>query len=400
MVILDSFFWVSGVLLLLVMVYLWFLAVASLLPEKKRPTVHVPRTRFAVLIPAHNEADLINFTLDSTHVLDYPTDLFAIFIIADNCTDQTAGLARSKGSTVLERHDETRKGKGYALSWAFEHLKETGRFDDFDAFVIIDADTIFDSRFLKAMDIRMRRGEQAIQGYYDVLNPDGSPMASLSYLGFALNRNLKYVGRTKLGWPSNLLGNGMCFSKEVIGRFGWYATSIVEDMEYAVMLALHGVRVSFAPEALVFAEIPETFGQSRIQRSRWDIGRFQVRNRYVGRLVKAAVRTRDMGYLDTAMELIIPPFSIFVVLCFCLFGLFLACLLSEFDALARLWFTVIIALMFYIMLGLSTAKADWKIYANLVYAPFFLFWRVTTIFWGYIHKIGGRWIKTERKNIL
>lgn len=400
MIILDGFFWITGVLVLGIMAYLWFLAVASLLPDRKYPYPTKPQTKFAILVPAHNEVDVIGETLKSIDRLNYSPALFDTIVVADNCTDETAAVARSYGTSVYERHDLGRKGKGFALQWAFNTLRAEGRFSVFDAFVIVDADTIFEEDFLRVMDARMVRGEKVVQGYYDVLKPGESPMASLSYLGFALNRNLKYVGRTKLGWSSNLLGNGMCFSTAVIKWFGWGATSIVEDMEYAVMLQLEGVRVSFAPEARVYAAIPETFKDSRTQRSRWDIGRFQVRNRYVGKLVKAALRTRDIGYLDTAMELIVPPFSLFVVLSLFLFGLFLATQGLVFDALSRLWLTSVMSLAAYIVVGLITAKADWKTYKSLLYAPFFVLWRVGTIVWGYVHRIGGEWIKTERKNIL
>ncbi|MCK4790079.1 MAG: glycosyltransferase family 2 protein [Desulfobacteraceae bacterium] len=400
MVVIDYFFWISGGLLLAVMVYLWFLAVVSLIPERTVAITKEPQTRFAILIPAHNEAAVIRATLESVRTLDYSEMLFDVIVIADNCTDETAELARQYGARVLERKDERQKGKGFALQWAFESLKAREDFDGYDAFVIIDADTIFEPHFLGAMDKRIAKGEMAIQGYYDVINPGASPMASLSYLGFALSRNLRYKGRTRLGWSSNLLGNGMCFSKEVIRRFGWDATSIVEDMEYAVMLRLNGIRVSFAPEALVFAEIPRTFKDSKIQRSRWDIGRFQVRNKYLVQLVGEAIRKRDLGYLDTAMELLIPPFSLFIVLCFFLFGLFLVFSFREFDTLSMMWSSIIFALVAYILLGLIKAKAHWKTYVNLLYAPFFLVWRVKTVIWGCFHKIGKHWIKTERKEIL
>ena len=297
MVIVDLFFWISGGVLLGVMAYLWFLAALSLLPPKKHGNPRNPQTRFAILIPAHNEAAVIEATLESAEKLDYPAALFETVVVADNCTDETAQVARAFRVHVLERKDEKQRGKGFALHWAFEALKEKGEFDVYDAFVIIDADTVFEPGFLRAMDVRVTGGEMAIQGYYDVISPEGSPMGSLSYLGFALSRNLRYKGRTKLGWSSNLLGNGMCFSREVIRRFGWGATSIVEDMEYAVMLRLNGIKVSFAPEAFVFAEIPETFKASRIQRSRWDIGRFQVRNRYLLRLVKEGFRTVSYTHL-------------------------------------------------------------------------------------------------------
>jgi cellulose synthase/poly-beta-1,6-N-acetylglucosamine synthase-like glycosyltransferase len=400
MVSVDLFFWISGGVLLAVMAYLWFLAAVSLLPPKKHGNPRNPQTRFAILIPAHNEAAVIEATLESAEKLDYPAALFETVVVADNCTDETAQVARAYRVHVLERKDEKQRGKGFALHWAFEDLKEKGQFDAYDAFVIIDADTVFEPSFLRAMDARVTGGEMAIQGYYDVISPEGSPMASLSYLGFALSRNLRYKGRTRLGWSSNLLGNGMCFSKEVIRRFGWGANSIVEDMEYAVMLRLNDIKVSFAPEAFVFAEIPETFKASRIQRSRWDIGRFQIRNKYLVGLIKEGFRKGDIGYLDMAMELLIPPFSLFVVLCLVLFGLFLTSSFSGIDALSTMWLTIMLMLVAYILLGLIKAKAHWKTYKNLMYAPFFLLWRVKTVFWGYFAKIGDRWIKTTRKNIL
>ncbi|MBN1842118.1 MAG: glycosyltransferase family 2 protein [Deltaproteobacteria bacterium] len=400
MVVFDYFFWISGGLLLAVMVYLWFLAVVSLIPERTVAITKESQTRFAILIPAHNEAAVIRATLESVKTLDYSEMLYDVIVIADNCTDETAELARQYEARVLERKDERERGKGFALQWAFESLKARGDFAGYDAFVIIDADTVFDPLFLEAMNKRIAKGEMAIQGYYDVKNPGASPMASLSYLGFALSRNLRYKGRTSLGWSSNLLGNGMCFSKEIIRRFGWDATSIVEDMEYAVMLRLNGITVSFGPEALVFAEIPDTFKDSKIQRSRWDIGRFQVRNRYLVQLIKEALRKRDIGYLDMAMELLIPPFSLFVVLCLILFGLFLSSSFTAIDTLSTMWFTIILMLVTYILLGLVKAKTGWRTYINLVYAPFFLMWRVKTVIWGYFAKVGKHWIKTARKDIL
>jgi cellulose synthase/poly-beta-1,6-N-acetylglucosamine synthase-like glycosyltransferase len=247
------------------------------------------------------------------------------------------------------------------------------------------------------MDRRIARGEAAIQGYYDVINPEESPMASLSYLGFVLSRNLRFKGRSRLGWTNNLLGNGMCFSKEVIASFGWSATSIVEDLEFAVTLLLKGVRVSFAPEAKIFAEIPKTFKEAKIQRSRWDIGKFRLRNQYLSRLFKEAIKTRQFCFLDAAMELLIPPFSFFFLFVLVLFALFMITSFTGPKLLSVLWIAVFLALIGYIVIGLTSARASWKTYRNLVYAPIFLVWRVEAIIWGYLLRIGKQWIKTERK---
>jgi cellulose synthase/poly-beta-1,6-N-acetylglucosamine synthase-like glycosyltransferase len=398
MLVFDIIFWILGGVLLLTVMYLYFIAALSLIPEKDNARPQEPAIKFVIVIPAHNEAMVIGKTLESIKRLNYPKEFYETFVVADNCNDETAQVARHHGVNCIERKDAERKGKGFALQWAFERLKEGKCIDTYDAFIIIDADTIVDSNFLASMDYRIAKGELAIQGYYDVINPDVSPMASLSYLGFVLSRNLRYKGRSRIGWASNLLGNGMCFAKEVINRYGWNATSIVEDVEYAVTLLLNGVRVSFAPEAKIFAEIPTTFKDSKIQRSRWDIGKFQMRNKYLVQLIKSAIRKRDISYLDTAIELMIPPFSLFLVFSFVSFGLYLAILFNGFNILSIIWFATVSALVVYVLVGLIMAKSSWKIYKNLIiYIPFFLFWRVETLIWGYISQVGKHWIKTERR---
>lgn len=400
MAVIDFFFWVVGGLLIFAIAYLYFLAAVSLFTCRKGVLSQEPQTRFTILIPAHNEAKIIKKTLESIGSVHYPPALFNTLVIADNCTDRTAQITQGLGVRCLERTDKKRQGKGFALQWTCERLKELRELDRCDAVVMIDADTIVEPDFLKAMDGRIKKGEMAVQGYYDVINPEASPMASLSYLGFALSRNLRYKGRTRLGWSGNLLGSGMCFTKEVIRRFGWTATSIVEDVEYAVMLNLNGIKVSFAPEARVYAEIPATFKEGKIQRSRWDIGKFQIRNRYVPRLLKEAIRKRDASYLDAAMELVIPPFSLFLILCFTLFGLFMAASYDGFNALSAMWFGIVLSLSVYVFIGLLIAKANWKIYGNLMYAPFFLIWRVGAVLWGYAFRIGKQWLKTARKGVI
>ncbi|UCD58619.1 MAG: glycosyltransferase, partial [Candidatus Hydrogenedentota bacterium] len=201
---------VLGVGFLLIAAYLWFLAFASFRPERRRG-MHTPSEKhFAIIVPAHNESKVIRRTISSLKNLDYPVAKYEIVVVADNCTDDTAQIVRESGVRCLERSDEDKRGKGFALDWAFTQLKGA----PFDAFVIIDADTIAERHFLRAMNQRLCEGEKAIQGYYDVMNPEKSAMASLSYLSFVLSRNLRYKGRTRLGWSSNLLGNGMCFASE------------------------------------------------------------------------------------------------------------------------------------------------------------------------------------------
>jgi cellulose synthase/poly-beta-1,6-N-acetylglucosamine synthase-like glycosyltransferase len=391
---LDIVFFISGSVFLLLILYLFFLAVVSLLPERRKNKRFPPTIKFAIVIPAHNESLVIKRTLESLKKLDYPEHLYEIFVIADNCDDNSVEVVRKSGITCWERIDHIHLGKGYALKWAFERLLKEG---NHEAYVVIDADTLIDCKFLKAMNQRICEGAKAIQGYYDVLHPERSPMGGLSYLGFVLSRNLRYRGRTRLGWTTNLLGNGMCFTRDIVQRFGWSATSIVEDIEYEMFLHLNGIRVVFAPEARIYVEIPDTFNKSKVQRGRWDVGKFEVRNKYLPKLIQEGIRKRDLSYFDSALELLIPPFSLFVISAIVGFLLFILLDFRGLNLNFYIWTSVISGLSIYIIGGLMLARAGLRIYISLIYAPYFLLWR----FWIVIQEIWNKnhkfWVKTERE---
>jgi cellulose synthase/poly-beta-1,6-N-acetylglucosamine synthase-like glycosyltransferase len=367
----SIFFFILGLLFLLVLGYLYFLAVFSLLPWKKY-VPGPPALRFAIVIPAHNEADLIAATLEATAALDYPAALYEIIVVADNCSDATEKIARAHGATCLVRTDAAARGKGNVLRWVFPQLLRSG---DHDGFVVIDADSHLDPEFLLRVNHYFLQGEQAVQGYSQVRHPECSPMESLAFLGFALNRNLRYRGRSRLGWTSNLLGTGMCFQRQVLEKYGWNTTTMVEDIEYEMMLKLHGVRVLFAPDTRLNVELHSSVSQSGGQRTRWDLGKFEVRNRYLLPLLRQGIRHKDPSCFDCAMELLLPPFSLLCV------GILAGCLLfavagySGVDLNFYIWLIVLFGLLLYIFIGLITARANWRVYRSLCLAPFFIIWR-------------------------
>jgi cellulose synthase/poly-beta-1,6-N-acetylglucosamine synthase-like glycosyltransferase len=375
MIVLDAVFFVIGILFLLILCYLFFLAAASFLPEKKQQYFG-PRTRFAIIIPAHNEEELIGATLDALGTVDYPQELYEAVVIADNCTDKTVQTVQERGIACLERQDPDRRGKGFALGWAFPVILEMG---SHDAYIVIDADTHMAPDFLQVINQYFCRGAKAVQGYSQARHPERSPMESLSFLGFALNRNLRYRGRSRLGWTANLMGTGMCFSRQVIEELGWNTTTMVEDIEYEMFLHLHGVRVVFAPDAKINVELHSGVNQTRGQRARWDMGKFEVRNRYLPRLLKAGFTKRDISYFDSALELLLPPFSLFCILVMTMAGFFFLFDFRGINFNFYLWFAIVFCLILYTTVGLVTARADWKVYRSLLYAPFFLFWRAWII---------------------
>jgi cellulose synthase/poly-beta-1,6-N-acetylglucosamine synthase-like glycosyltransferase len=190
----------------------------------------------------------------------------------------------------------------------------------------------------------------------------------------------------------------MCFSRNIIKKYGWCATSIVEDIEYEMILLLNNIRVVFAPEAKVYAEIPNTFKTGENQRGRWDIGRFQIRNKFIPRLILEGIRRHDFCYFDAALELIITPFPLYVLTC--IFG-YISYLLFGFkicNSSFFIWSGLVSGIVIYVFFCFLYAKVNLKILFSLRYAPIYIMWRVYILLKGKINNTHKSWIKTTRNS--
>jgi cellulose synthase/poly-beta-1,6-N-acetylglucosamine synthase-like glycosyltransferase len=272
-------------------------------------TAHRGRSRFLIVIPAHDEEGAIGATVRSCQGLDYDRDLFAIHVIADNCTDGTALEAREAGASVVERSDPDLRSKGHALEYFFTRVPE-GRPDaGHDATVLIDADTVVAPALLKVFDRALGEGKDWVQGYYTVRNPNASWRTRMMTYAFSLANGVWMLGLDGLGLGVGLKGNGMCFSSAGLRRVPWKAHGLVEDMEFALMLRVLGERVRFEPEALVFGEMVSKGGAGAAsQRRRWEAGRRSLRGKFAGELARSA----ELGPLAKAsylLDLFFPPLA-------------------------------------------------------------------------------------------
>jgi cellulose synthase/poly-beta-1,6-N-acetylglucosamine synthase-like glycosyltransferase len=289
--------------------FLGLVEVAALLGQRpKRPSTAGGRSRFLIVIPAHDEEGVIASTVRSCRGLEYPSELFSIWVIADNCTDATAREAGEAGASVVERFDPTLRSKGHALEYFFTRIPEA-RPDSagYDAAVLIDADTWVDPGMLSAFDGGLARGMDWIQGYYTVRNPDASWRTRMMTFAFSLANGVWMLGLEGLGLGVGLKGNGMCFSSRGLRRFPWRAYGLVEDMEFALMLRTRGERVQFLPEARVFGEMVSRGGPGATsQRRRWEAGRRALRSKFAGPLA----RSGSIGAYHKVMyllDLFFPP---------------------------------------------------------------------------------------------
>jgi 1,2-diacylglycerol 3-beta-glucosyltransferase len=383
--------WIGLVPIFAASVYLGFLA---LLARRRTDMQGSTTTRFDIVVPSHNEESGIEETVRSLKALAYPADMFRILVIADNCTDRTAELARGAGAIVVERFDAVNRGKGYALSLAYEKILKEGFAD---AAVVVDADTVVTSNLLSAFSRRFDEGAEAVQAEYAVSVGTESWRSRLMVIAFTLFHAVRSSARERLGLSAGLRGNGMAFAIGLLRRIPSRAYSIVEDVEYGCEIGLNGVRVVYAEEAVVMSEMPTTGASARSQRERWEGGRMRLVREYVPKLIGRGLREGSGVKLDLAADLLVPPLATLGLAN--VLGLTLAVLLNVFGnvgpALIVLWTVSLLALIAYVARGAAMARVGPRVILDLAWAPVYAVWKLTLLF-RRRKTSRSEWVRTQR----
>ena len=240
------------------------------------------RFKFVFVIPAQDEESGISCTVSSCNDVDYPREQFRVVVVADNCADRTAERARLAGAEVLERTDLERRGKGFALKYFFRAEPPDRADQDYDAVVIIDADTKVDRSILTAFGARIAQGQDWLQCYNTVRNPDVTWRTRLMTLAFSLCNGVLLIGQNRLGLSIGLRGNGMCLTRRGLARHPWEADGLTEDIEFSWMLRSQGERIYFVREARVYSDmVGNDINAAKSQRMRWEEGRRSMRARFL-----------------------------------------------------------------------------------------------------------------------
>lgn len=264
----------------------------------------IPNKRFALIVAAHNEEMVIGKIIESLKELDYPKDMYDIFIIADNCTDSTAKIASNYKVNVYERNVPDKRGKGYALEWMFDRIFKMHQ--KYDAIAIFDADNLVSKNFLNEMNYKLLQGYKVVQGYIDSKNPNDSWITESYSISFWTANRLFQLARANVGLSNQIGGTGFCMDTEILKRLGWGATCLTEDLEFTCKLVLHGYKVGWAHNAIVYDEKPLTLKQSWHQRKRWMQGFTDVASRFFVKLIIKAFKDRSFTALDCALYTIQP----------------------------------------------------------------------------------------------
>ncbi|TDT72447.1 cellulose synthase/poly-beta-1,6-N-acetylglucosamine synthase-like glycosyltransferase [Hypnocyclicus thermotrophus] len=265
--------------------------------------------KLAVLIPAHNEEKLIKRCIKSikkSSDLGYSYD---IIVIADNCTDKTIEISKSENVKVLERNNKEKRGKGFALKYAMEKLKN----ENYYGYIIIDADSIIKENLIEEFGNAFLNGALAVQCLNFVNEPYISRRNSLMHLALMSMNGLRPLGREKLGISAGILGNGFALSKQLIDEIGYNVNSIAEDIEYHLEIINSGKKVKFLKDTAVYSDFPTTEEGAKSQRARWEGGKFYLQKKYFFKLLKEVFKGK-FHLIEPLLDLMILPLAFQVTL--------------------------------------------------------------------------------------
>lgn len=363
---------------------------ASLLNKKGQPqNLSSPSHRIAVLIPAHNEEILISRCLRSVLLADYPEVLRDIYVIADNCTDQTVEKATLFAVTCLQRDDLKNPGKGYAIQWAMDRIQ----LSTYDAVLFLDADAVVSPNIFVEIDRSLSRGEKAIQVYNGTLNSRENWLTRCSHFSDVFQFLLYFEGREVLGLTSRLLGNGMCLHREVLTKVRWSAFSITENWEYYFNVQSAGYRIAFTPSAYANSDQIVSFSQGKAQKRRWQAGWTEAAKKYLPRMISQAWKEKSVRLADAVVDFVLPSASMQAGLLVIAVtgGMFIQ------NGLVQYW-SLVLGVCGATGAGvcLVVGGAGYRDYLAICFGPLYIVWKVVLRLSLALHGGPEEWVRTTR----
>ena len=387
----DVVLWAIA-LILLIPVTVLFLECSAAFPSGFPPTAETkaPRPKVAVLIPAYNEAAGIAATIST--ILSQLTPQDRLLVVADNCTDATAEIARNCGASAIERQDTQRKGKGYALDFGLKSIES----DPPEVVIVVDADCICQPDCIKKLARAALASQRPVQATYLMEQPPNpTPKDSISALAFLVKNLVRPSGLKQLGFPSLLTGTGMAFPWSIIRSVSLASSNIVEDMQMSLDLAIAGHTTVFCPGAKVTGCLPQQQA-AKSQRTRWEHGHLQTLLTQTPRLATALVQQKRFDLLAIALDLSVPPLSLLVAIWVAAFAASLLAATFGTSPIPAVFLAVQGLLILVSIIGAWSkfGRADIS-GSTLLSIPFYILWKIP-LYQGFILKRQTKWVRTER----
>lgn len=272
---------------------------------KKLPVyVEKEKCRYAFLVAANNEGEVIAHLINSLNSLNYPKDLYKVFLVADNCTDGTAEAARQAGANVYERFNDEQKGKGYALDYLLGQIKKDYGFEAFDGYIIFDADNLVDPEYLTEMNKMFSNQRRIITSYRASKNFGSNWISATSSIWFM--REARFINRAReiLGLSCTVSGTGYVVPRDIIiANDGWKYFKLTEDAQLSTETIINGDKIGYCETAIFYDEQPIRFIDSWRQRLRWTRGFYEIVHIYGGKIFKRMITKADFACYDLLMLL-------------------------------------------------------------------------------------------------
>ena len=343
--------------------------------------------RFCFVVPAHDEGRGVADCVHSLRQCEKGIHDFAVVVIADNCSDDTARHAESAGARVLIRQDPQRRGKGFALSHAFQILLQ----EPHDVFIVVDADTRVEPNLLLAMAPLFLSGADAVQSRYLASNPDATLRTRLMHVAWLAYNILRLRGREYWGCSVNILGNGFALGREALLQVPFDADSIAEDLDYHIRFVASGRRVRFCEATTVWAPAPASGAVASAQRARWEGGRFRMMKERLPSLLRG-IAGGQWRLVEPALDLLLLPLAFQVLL-------FIALALLPWAPARWVGLAGLAIVTLHVIAAMLVSRAGPRYWLALATAPFYIVWKLT---------LGKRliaaagknaaWVRTERNN--
>lgn len=265
--------------------------------KKPQPLTKEKPTRYAILIAARNEEAVLPHLLQSIQAQDYPAALFTTYLVADNCTDKTAQVAKENGAVVFIRNDTVHVGKGYALNHLLNMIGHTDGLENYDAFLVFDADNVLQPDYISRINRVASDGYDVFCGYRNSKNFGAGWVSAGHAIWYLHDSTHLNRSRMLLGTSCAVTGTGFGFTRKLLDRCGgWHFFTLTEDIEFNTWCITRGVRMGYCHDAVLYDEQPVTFRQSWRQRTRWIQGGVQVSIRYWKDLLQGMFRGGRVGY--------------------------------------------------------------------------------------------------------
>lgn len=297
--IVQTIFSIMGIVFGLVYAYQVFFIILGLFARKKKYPEAKKNHTFAVIIAARNESKVIGNLIDSIRKNDYPQENIKIFVVADNCDDNTAEICRKQGCIVYERFNKQQIGKGYALNFLFKNIAKDYSDYNPDAFFVFDADNVLTSNYIKEMNKALDSGVKVCTSFRNSKNFGTSWLSAGASLAFM--RECRFLHRSKavLNLSTHVSGTGFYVSTEVLQfKDGWKYVTLTEDLEFSASQTLKNVKIGYCEDAVFFDEQPSTFKQTWRQRLRWSKGTLIGFSLFHSSLSLNFLKTFDFSFYD------------------------------------------------------------------------------------------------------